>query len=98
MSWSNRVPQVTIALTGVRDPYSLQIALSRSLDFPDWYGRSWDAFWDAITGLVVMPEVLAFEGWRDLEGTLPEEAHSLSSLLDRMARQYPQLAPKVVYS
>ncbi|MFE9574497.1 barstar family protein [Streptomyces sp. NPDC006692] len=31
-------------------------ALEREFDFPYFYGRNWDAFWDAVTGLVEIPD------------------------------------------
>ncbi|MFK1128324.1 barstar family protein [Pseudomonas aeruginosa] len=53
---------VTIDLGGVQGKEELHECLAQALEFPDWYGRNWDAFWDSITGLVDMPEVLEFQG------------------------------------
>ncbi|WP_078662734.1 barstar family protein [Streptomyces bicolor] len=42
-------------MTEVRDAGELQRLLQRELLLPDFYGRNWNAFWDAITGLVALP-------------------------------------------
>ena len=42
---------VTIQLEGVSSKEELHERLARALEFPDYYGRNWDAFWDCITEL-----------------------------------------------
>lgn len=46
-------------LTGTED---LHATLARAFGFPEWYGKNWDAFWDAITGLVRLPERMVVRG------------------------------------
>ncbi|WP_328436388.1 hypothetical protein OHA71_02440 [Streptomyces sp. NBC_00444] len=41
---------------------------------PDVYGRSRNAFRDAITGLVDLPHELTFTGWAAFSAALPAEA------------------------
>jgi ribonuclease inhibitor len=53
---------VEIDLSAVTTPGELQLLLMESLDFPGWYGCNWNAFWDAITGLVAMPRRLRLVG------------------------------------
>jgi RNAse (barnase) inhibitor barstar len=89
---------VVIALGAVHEPGELHDALARALGFPAWYGRNWDAFWDAITGLVEMPRKLRFEDWSLFEARLPREASLLRSALLDMVKQYPRQAPRVVYA
>jgi RNAse (barnase) inhibitor barstar len=60
----------------------LQILLMRELRFPRWYGRNWDAFNDAVTGLVLLPRVLTFVGWGELRRRLPRDAKMMKSILD----------------
>jgi ribonuclease inhibitor len=89
---------VVIPLGAVHAAGELHDALARELGFPEWYGRNWDAFWDAIIGLVEMPEKLRFEDWSLFEARLPREASLLRRTLQDMANQYPSQAPKVVYA
>ncbi|MEU2370347.1 barstar family protein [Streptomyces pseudogriseolus] len=74
---------LVIDLVEVRDAEALQRLLPRSLMFPDFYGRNWNAFWDAITGLVDLPHELTFTGWTAFSANLPTEARNLRELLDR---------------
>ncbi|WEW98319.1 barstar family protein [Pseudomonas nitroreducens] len=92
-----RPPIVTIDLGGVQGKEELHECLAQALKFPDWYGRNWDAFWDSITGLVDMPEVLEFQGWSAFSAIMPQESKQLMELLGEMNEKYPTVAPKVIY-
>jgi RNAse (barnase) inhibitor barstar len=52
----------------------LHRALANALGFPEFYGKNWNAFWDAITGLVAMPHCLVLWDWDVLRASMPEEA------------------------
>jgi RNAse (barnase) inhibitor barstar len=88
---------VEISLAEVHDAASLHAVLQDALHFPSWYGCNWDAFWDAITGLVQMPQTLRLLGWSDLQSKLPRDAALLKQCLDEMAQQYPESAPHVLF-
>lgn len=79
---------VIINVSAVRDGSQLHATLSRSLDFPSFYGMNWAAFWDAITGLVDMPGHVRFVGWASLTEHIPDDAALLRASLDRYRRQY----------
>lgn len=89
---------VVIDLSAVSSSEGLHAVLAKALDFPDFYGRNWDAFWDAITGLVEMPGRLVLKGWPRFAEDLPEAADSLQSCLEDLALQFPESAPVVAYS
>ena len=59
----SRVQLVEIDLRAITSAEELHSLLMESLNFPGWYGANWDAFWDAITGLVEMPYTVRFLGW-----------------------------------
>jgi RNAse (barnase) inhibitor barstar len=88
---------VVVDLNPVQSKQALHELLRDALDFPDWYGRNWDAFWDAITGLVEMPETLQLLGWQSFEVRLPIEARQLRSALEEMCEKYPESAAIVRY-
>ncbi|WP_431512394.1 barstar family protein [Variovorax sp. DAIF25] len=94
---NDRKSEVTIDLSDVASPLELQQRLSRSLEFPDWYGKNWDAFWDAITGLVDMPHQLRLLGWQTLKDRLPLDAELLRACLEKMQKELPGSASTVVY-
>jgi RNAse (barnase) inhibitor barstar len=89
---------IEISLSTVSLPQELHAALAKQLQFPDWYGANWDAFCDAITGLVEMPVNLHLIGWNDLYQRLPRDAMQLRSCLNEMAAEYPELAAHVSYT
>jgi ribonuclease inhibitor len=91
----DRRPSAEIDLTGVTTRESLHAALASALGFPDFYGRNWAAFWDAITGLVEMPHRLVLRGWVAFEARLPEEAKCLRGCLEDAAHQYPEWSAEV---
>lgn len=47
---------MTIDLTGIDTKAVFHMLMKRELGFPEWYGVSWDAFWDAIIAVVEMPD------------------------------------------
>lgn len=88
----SRLPLQHIDLSQVTSTAELHLVLRDALGFPYWYGCNWDAFWDAITGLVEMPEQLHISGLPALSRRLPRDAQLLLQCLERMKVQYPTLA------
>ena len=79
---------VTIDVGRVVDERGLHVLLKQELCFPDFYGMNWDAFWDAITGLVEIPDHLRFLGWDRLVDVVPGGAGKLQEALDRYREMY----------
>ena len=52
------------------------------LNFPDFYGKNWDAFWDSITGLVEMPKVLTLNNWSKFEKKFKRDSKILNELIN----------------
>ncbi|MES4828573.1 barstar family protein [Streptomyces anthocyanicus] len=83
---------VTINVSRVADEGALHLLLKQELGFPDFYGMNWDAFRDAITGLVEVPDRLRFVGWDQLSERVPRGAIMLRQALhDYQAPYRPQL-------
>lgn len=61
---------------------------AQQLDFPSFCGMNRDAFRDAITGLVRIPDELRFVGWDQLSDRVPRGATMLWQALDRYRQQY----------
>ncbi|MBY8878632.1 barstar family protein [Actinacidiphila acidipaludis] len=79
---------ITIDVGAVGDERELHALLAVTLRFPSFYGMNWDAFWDAITGLVQIPDHLHFVGWAQLGEHVPYGATMLQQALDRYQSQY----------
>ncbi|MFF1277606.1 barstar family protein [Streptomyces marokkonensis] len=91
---------LVIDLTEVRNAEELHRLLQRDLRFPDFYGRNWDALWDAVTGLVDLPHELTFTGWAAFSAALPAEARTLRGLFDdylRASGQYLAVPRRIHY-
>ncbi|MCW0377484.1 hypothetical protein NB697_000330 [Xanthomonas sacchari] len=93
-----RVPVIRIELRNVTSAKDLHALLMESLGFPSWYGRNWNAFWDAITGLVEMPEQLVLDGWQEFSLRMPTDAQLMCKCLEDMSDMYPLLSSTVVYA
>ena len=39
---------IELDLTGCESPYDLHVRIRKAFDFPEWYGKNWDAFWDLL--------------------------------------------------
>ncbi|MFI9580600.1 barstar family protein [Streptomyces sp. NPDC052236] len=79
---------ITIDVGSVADEDELHALLKRELGFPDFYGMNWAAFWDAITGLVRIPEHVRFVGWGQLAERVPHGAEMLGRALDDYRAEY----------
>ena len=88
---------ITIDLTKIYSIDELFPVLSEALDFPGWCGENWNAFWDAITGIVEMPEHLQLNGWSTFQNRFPENAAIMKECLDDVSKQYPTLAATVEF-
>ncbi|WP_310357580.1 barstar family protein [Pseudomonas brassicacearum] len=89
---------IEIDLSGVMSSDELHSTLSDALGFPGWYGHNWDAFWDAITGLVEMPVQLKIYGWEALSTRLPKDTELMQKCLEELRLEHPSLAPDVEFS
>ncbi len=76
--------RVVIDVGAVLDDRDLHAALQRGLGLPSFHGRNWDAFRDAVTGLVALPAELRFTGWPALERRAPRSAARLREQLARV--------------
>lgn len=93
----NRPALVTIDLSEINTARQLHAALAAALGFPAFYGMNWDAFWDAITGLVDMPQQLELRGWPAFAAHLPRDAALLRRCLERARQEMPNEAAHVHY-
>jgi ribonuclease inhibitor len=87
---------VTIDVSGVQTTDELHALRARALEFPDFYGRNWSAFWDAITGLVELPKEIVIVGLGELRARLPEDHECLTSRLREAHETYPTILERLV--
>ena len=91
-----RKKYVVINVENVKDSQELHNLLKSELEFPHFYGMSWDAFWDAITGLVQLPEVTIIKGYKILKKDLPQDAEILVNTLERYNNLFSLFRTKLI--
>jgi ribonuclease inhibitor len=64
---------VTINLSGIESKVAIHEAFKQQLGFPNWYGPSWDAFWDAIIAVVKMPDEVILRNWQEFAQACPKD-------------------------
>jgi ribonuclease inhibitor len=77
---------IEIDVGTVETTRALHILLRERLDFPEFYGHNWGAFWDAITGLVEIPSRIKFLNWDKLEQRLNFDARMLRQCLSNLSK------------
>lgn len=92
-----RKESVLIDVSNVRTDEELHQLLKVSLGFPNFYGMNWAAFWDAITGLVMLPKKIRFVGWITLEENVPKSAELLKKCFDDKNDMYPSTSVEIEY-
>lgn len=90
-----RIDVVEIELGDIESIVQLHERLMNQLQFPGWYGKNWDAFWDAIAALVDMPYVLRLKSWADFARRFPCDAKLMSDCLGDMEKQFPSHAAQI---
>lgn len=88
---------VVVNVRCIRSLYELHSELKSKLGLPSFYGMNWDAYWDAITGLIELPETLIFEGWDMLSKTLPEDSKILVRLMNQFNEKHSSWRCNVIY-
>ena len=55
-------------------------------NFPDYYGKNWDAFWDTITGIVELPKILKLKNWKKFKKQ--KQFKNDSKILEKIISDY----------
>jgi ribonuclease inhibitor len=88
---------VIIDLTGVDSKVAIHRVFKQQLGFPDWYGPSWDAFWDAIIAVVPMPDEVVLLNWQQFAQACPKDMQILQQIISDYQEEMPskqlRLAP-----
>jgi ribonuclease inhibitor len=74
---------ITIKLGDINSIGEFHKLFQEKLKFPEFYGKNWNAFWDAITGLVAMPKVLELIGWDDFAEKMKDDSKVLYGIISR---------------
>lgn len=77
--------------------YELHERIQKDFDFPEWYGRNWDALWDCMRD-VFEDEAYCVElcGFSLMAEELKEECGVLFEIFDRIATINPEFTYKII--
>ena len=70
-----------IDFTRVKYYLEMHEVIRESLDFPDYYGCNWDAFWDCLTDMLGLTIHLRIFGLEVIERAFPGEAEIMIDIL-----------------
>ena len=55
--------------------------IKKGLDFPDYYGKNWYAFWDCLTDMVGDPLHIELVGFEKVQSKFPRDAKIMLDIL-----------------
>ena len=71
----------TIDFTGVDNYLEMHFVIRKALDWPDYYGCNWDAFWDCLTNMLGRPINIEIIGLDVIERKFGDAAKIMISSL-----------------
>ena len=74
-------------LTDCKDYYDLHQRIKETFHFPDYYGRSWHAFWDAFI-TVGVPEKIVIRGEKTVHESLWPELEKMHEKLGEIKAKF----------
>ncbi|WP_022824689.1 barstar family protein [Hymenobacter norwichensis] len=76
-------------LSGITSKADLHAFFKTQLGFPEWYGPSWDAFWDAIIAIVELPPQLVLVNWQEFAQACPKDMGILRQVIQDYEAERP---------
>jgi len=73
----------TIDFTNIKYFWEIHEIIRKSLDFPDYYGCNWDAFWDCLTDMYGEPLHIIIIGLDIIEQKFDDAANKIISIFRR---------------
>ncbi len=73
----------TIDFTNVKSYLEMHFAIRQALDFPDYYGCNWSAFWDCLTDMYGDPIHIEIIGLEVIERKFGDAAKKMIEILKR---------------
>ena len=71
----------TIDFTNVQHYLEMHFVIRNALDWPDYYGCNWDAFWDCLTNMVGRPVHIEIIGLDVIERKFDNAARTMIETL-----------------
>ena len=79
-----------IDFTNVETYFDMHFVIRDGLDFPDYYGCNWSAFWDCLSdmyGYIIHIEIIGLDV---VERKFGDSAYKMMEILKRFKTKYPE--------
>ncbi len=73
---------IELDLTGCEYAYDIHERIQAAFDFPEWYGKNWDAFWDLLWSECDADKVV-IKGEKSLPKELDKAINIMHEILER---------------
>ena len=80
---------VTLDLTGCKYWWEVHQRIKQAFDFPDFYGRNWDAFWDLLRTECDANKIIVLG-----ENTLPQELGPSAQMINEILQEFKEYCAK----
>ena len=77
---------IKLDLTGCKYLDEIHDRIKEAFDFPEWYGKNWDAFWDSLWSHMEASRV-EITGESKVPQSLTDDINIMNRLLDDMKRE-----------
>ena len=77
----NQTQKYTIDFKDVNGIYNMFEIISTAMDFPDYFGNNWDAFWDCMTDIICINLEIEIRNLDALNSELRENKEKFICLL-----------------
>ena len=81
---NTKTQKYIIDFKDVKGIYDMFEIISTAMDFPDYFGNNWDAFWDCITDINGVPLYIEINNFDILKEKLFDESEYLITCLKRL--------------
>ena len=78
---NNKTTKYVIDFKNVKGHFDMFEIISTAMDFPDYFGNNWDAFWDCMTDLICINLEIEILNLDALDFDLREDKEKLICLL-----------------
>ena len=86
----------TIDFTNVEHYIDVHLTIKEALDFPDYYGCNWDAFWDCLTDMPGDPIHIEIVGIEVLRKKFKNAADKILTILRRLKNYYEDYSDDIL--
>ena len=90
--------EIIIDCSEINNKKELHEQFKTKLNFPEYYGMNWDAFWDCITEMNNLPNKLIMKNWSKLKLKLPKDTKILEEIISDFKNENPNINFNIEYN